>query len=56
MKCVFQWSFGVVEWREIDSVACSDDFNLVDPFLSDEASALRERLEPALQSESHAFE
>ena len=49
MKFVLDWTFGVVERCEIDSVACSDGFNLLDPRLGDEASALRERLEPALQ-------
>jgi hypothetical protein len=54
-KSVLHWSIGVVKRCEIDAVPCSNCLYLVDPLRSDEASSLREGLEPALQSESHAF-
>jgi len=55
-KPVLHWSVGVVKRCEIDPMPCSNCLHLLDPLLSDESSALREGLEPALQSKSHAFE
>jgi hypothetical protein len=56
VTCVLEWSVGVIERCEIDSVACSDSLNLLDPLLSYESPSLREGFEAALESESHAFE
>src|SRR5437764_14741948 len=56
MELVLHWSVGVVERGENDSMPCSNCLNLIDPFLSDETSSLREGFVPAFQSESHAFE
>ena len=56
MKPVLHWSIGIVERCEIDSMPRGNCFNLLNPLLSDESSSLGEGFEPALQSESHAFE
>jgi hypothetical protein len=51
----FDWSIGVVKRREIDPMPFGDCLNLLYSLRSDEPFSLRERFEPALQSESHAF-
>src|ERR1700675_4711213 len=56
IKSVLQWSVGIVKRCEIDPVPCRNGLHLLDPLRSDEPSSLRERLEPVVQSKSHAFE
>ena len=56
INAVLYWSIGVVERCEKDSMPRGNCLDLLNPLLSDEPSSLGERLEPALQSKSHAFE
>ena len=51
-----QWSLGVVERRERNSMVRCDGLYFTNPLRGDESPSLGERLKAVLQSESHAFE
>ncbi len=51
-----QWSLGVVERCERNSMARGNGLNFINPLRGDESPSLGERLKAVLQSESHAFE
>ena len=55
-ESVLDWSIGIVEWCEMDPMPPSNCLNLRYSLWRDKSSSLREGFEPALQSESHAFE
>src|SRR6516162_3108318 len=56
IQAALHWPIGVVEWCEVDPMARGGCRNLLDTLRSDAPSSLGERLEPALESQRHAFE